>query len=195
MESFFLNLGLSYTWSKAFPYIIMIITGVALGIYLFKRVQSKVMKIISLLLIAAPFGIYFAFEPIYEGDFTNEFRTVEHSSETTELAGNKLVIISLPGCVFCKESIQRLKEVKKHHKNIQIEYVVTSSDSSTLDFYTEVLQGEFPIRLANDPEAMRKLAEGRFPSFVLVNENNPMKVWVNNTFGVMALDNVVKSFE
>lgn len=195
MESFFLNFGFSYTWSKLLPYILMTMIGIWIGIVLFKRSKSVLTKILSIIVIGGPFGIYFAVNPIYQGDFSNESRTVEHTVETAELNGEKLVVISLPGCVFCKESVERLKEVKKYDKNLKIEYVVTSSDSATLDFYNEVIKGEFPLRLAENPEAMTHLAQGRFPSFVLVNEKKPMKIWVNNTFGVRALDEVVNNLK
>lgn len=195
MESFFLNLGLSYTWSKALPYILMIILGLLIGIYLFRKTKSTIIKIVSVILIGVPFGIYFAINPIYQGDFTNESRTVEHSAATSELTGKKLVVISLPGCSYCKESVERLREVKKLHTNLEVEYVVTSSDSMTLEFYKEVIKGEFPLRLASNPEEMSKLAQGRYPSFVLVDEKEPMKVWVNNTFGVTAMDEVLNSFK
>ncbi len=195
MESFFLNLGLSYTWSKALPYILMIILGVLIGIYLFRKTKSKIIRIIAILLIGTPFGIYFAINPIYQGDFTNESRIVEHSPQTSELSGKKLVVISLPGCGYCKESVERLRQVKKLHHNLEVEYVVTSTDSTTLDFYKEVIKGEFPLRLANNPDEMSKIAQGRYPSFVLVNEKEPMTVWVNNTFGVMAMDEVVNNFK
>jgi len=194
MESFFLNLGLSYTWSKALPYILMIILGLLIGIYLFRKTKSKTIKIISVLLIGVPFGAYFAVNPIYQGDFSNESRTVEHSPATSELTGKKLVVISLPGCGYCKESVERLKEVKKLHNKLEVEYVVTSTDSMTLEFYKEVIKGEFPLRLAENPDEMTKLAQGRYPSFVLVNEKEPMTIWVNNTFGAMAMDEVVNHF-
>lgn len=195
MESFFLNLGLSYTWSKLLPYILLTIAGILIGVFLFKRSKSLLAKILSIITIGIPFGIYFAINPIYQGDFSNESRIVEHTAATSELTGNKLVVISLPGCHFCEESVERLKEVKKHDKNIKIEYVVTSSDAETLDFYKEIIKGEFPLRLAENPEAMVNLAQGHFPSFVLIREKKPMKVWVNNTFGVRALDEVVSSFK
>lgn len=195
MESFFLNLGFSYTWSKLLPYILMTIVGILIGIFLLRRSKSLLTKVLSVITIGIPFGIYFAINPIYQGDFSNESRIVAHTAQTSELNGNKLVVISLPGCIFCKESVERLKEVKKYDKNIEIEYVVTSSDKEVLDFYEDVIKGEFPLRLAENPEAMIDLAQGRFPSFVLVNEKKPMKIWVNNTFGVMALDEVASSFK
>lgn len=195
MESFFLNLGLSYTWSKALPYFILIALGIILGVMLFKRSKSLGMKIASLVAIVIPFIVYFAINPIYQGDFSNDSRIIEPSEELSEFSGNKLVVISLPGCIFCKQSVEHLREVKKRNKNIQIEYVVASSDSSTLTFYAEVIKGDFPLILAKHPEAMGTAAEGRFPSFVLVNGDQPIQAWNNNNFGVKALDEVVNSFK
>lgn len=195
MESFFLNLGLSYTWSKALPYLILIILGILIGTMLFKRSKSLGMKIASLVTIVIPFVIYFAIHPIYQGDFSNNSRIIAPSEELAELSGKKLVVISLPGCGFCKQSVAQMKEVKARNKNIAVEYIVASSDSSSLAFYQEVIKGEFPLTLAQNPEAMGIAAEGRFPCFVLVDNDKPMQAWNNNTFGVAALDVVVNSFQ
>lgn len=195
MESFFLNLGLSYTWSKALPFIIFIILGIILGRFLFKRSKSTLMKIVSIIAIFIPFGIYFAINPIYEGDFSNTSITVQRTAEMSELKGKKLVVISLPGCKYCKESIQVLKEIQDRHKNLEVEYVVTSSNSSDLDFYLEKSKGIFPVRLAENVEAMAKLANGHFPTYVLVNNDKPFETWSNNTFGISALDKVVRNFK
>lgn len=200
METFFLNLGLSYTWSKALPFIIFILLGIFVGLFLFKRSKSVVMKIVSIITIFIPFGIYFAINPIYEGDFSNTARIVERTADMSELNGTKLVVISLPGCRYCKESIPFLKEVKERHKNIEVEYVVTSSDSSTMEFYLETSKGVFPVRLAENVEAMSKVATSpdgyaSFPTFVLVKDNKPLQTWNNNTFGISALDKVVGSFK
>lgn len=195
MENFFVNLGLSYTWSKALPYLLMVVIGLLIGIYLFKRSKTKLTKLLSLVVIAVPFGIYFIFNPIYQGDFSNNSRTVNVSELTSELEKDKLYVISLPGCRFCKESIARLKEVKENNKNLNVEYVVTSSDSETLDFYQKEINDNFALRLAENPEAMVKLAQGSFPTFVIFDKtNNSYKVWDNSTFGVLALDEVVKKF-
>lgn len=202
METFFLNLGLSYTWSKALPFIIFILLGIFVGLFLFKRSKSVVMKIVSIITIFIPFGIYFAINPIYDGDFNNTARIVERTADMSELNGTKLVVISLPGCRFCKESIPLLKEVKERHKNIEVEYVVVSSNSSDLKFYLETSKGVFPVRLAENVEAMGRIATddqgySRFPTFVLVNNDKKMDTWnwSTNTFGISALDKVVGSFK
>ena len=151
-------------------------------------------------MVFIPFGIYFAINPIYQGDFGDTSRKVERTADMAELSGKKLVVISLPGCRYCKESIQLLSDVKKRHKNIEVEYVVTSSNTSDMDFYTEAAKGIFPVRLATNLKAMGIVATDesgmtRFPTFVLVENDKPLLTWSNNTFGISALDKVVGTFD
>ncbi|MCO5259538.1 MAG: hypothetical protein M9916_05290 [Crocinitomicaceae bacterium] len=195
MENYFIKLGLSFTWSKALPYIFLIIIGIGLGLLLFKKLKSTLGKIFALLFMVVPFVVYFIVHPIYEGDFTNEARTIQPTEATSELNGHKLVVISLPGCKYCKQSIEFFKEIKKIRQDIVVEYTVVSEDERNLDFYNEAMQGEFPLYLATNVEALNKIAEGRYPTFVLINDSKPYRVWNNNTFGVMAIDEVVNSFK
>lgn len=195
METFFINLGLSYTWSKLLPYLLMILLGVIIGIYVFKKGTTTLMKVVAFVVMIIPVGIYFAVNPIYQGDFTNNSRIVDRTADTDELAGEKLVMIAMPGCPYCMLAIEQLKTLKKQHPEVQIEFIVTSSDPTHLEPYTKKINGAFPSRAATNPEAMAKLAEGRFPSFVLVDEDDPFEVWNNNTFGVRALDEIVDSFD
>lgn len=195
MESLFLNLGFSYTWSKALPYILLIIIGIIIGIILFKKAKTLTFKILSILLIFIPFAVYFYFQPIYQGDFTNEAKVVKHSDTIKDLTGHKLVVISMAGCPYCKESVSFYREIKKKHPNLKVEYAVASTDSRDLVFYEEVIKGDFPLYLAENPELLAQIAEGKFPTYVLVDGDQPMKVWSNNTFGVAALDEVVNSFK
>lgn len=195
METLFLNLGFSYTWSKALPYILLTIIGILIGIILFKKAKTLTFKILSIFIIFIPFAVYFYFQPIYQGDFTNEAKVVQHSDTIKDLTGHKLVVISMPGCPYCKESVLLFKEIKKKHPNLKVEYAVTSDDSRNLIFYEEVIQGEFPLYLAENSEHLIQIAEGRFPTFALVNGKQPIRVWTNNTFGVIALDEVINSFK
>lgn len=196
MESFFFNMGFSYTMSKATPYLLFILLGLIIAFIIWKKSTNKWIKLAAILVFAAPFSIYFALHPIYQGDFTNEARILQHTDETSELSGKKLVVVAMPGCRYCEHSIYVLKAFKKDHPSVQIEYIVTSEDSTTLDFYAQAIQGEFPLGLAKNPYAMANtIAQGRFPTFVLLNGNEPMQVWNNNNFGVVAYDEIVKKLK
>ena len=93
IEHFFLGLGLSFTTAKLIPYLLAIILGVCLVLFLRKRwkLKSKILNIgIRTIVFAAPFAIYFAFCPIYEGDFANGGEEVAMNAGYEELTGKKL---------------------------------------------------------------------------------------------------------
>ena len=82
MESFLLNLGLSFTISKLISYLLFVVIGILLAFLFFKKSKNerigKIPKlIISLVLFVAPFLIYFAIHPIYEGDFSNNSYSID----------------------------------------------------------------------------------------------------------------------
>mgnify|MGYP000921577321 CR=1 FL=1 len=194
METFFLNLGLSFTLSKLLPYIIVAILGIAFGYTIIKKAKSLPLKIVGIVAIFIPFGIYFAINPIYQGDFSNDALVVPHSEKVKQFPGKKLVVVTIPGCQYCASSIESMK-VLKNNKNTPIEYVVLSSDSSSLTTYKELIQNTFPLHLAEDPITLSELVGGRFPSYVLIEDKKPIKIWNNNNFGVSALDDVVNTLK
>ncbi|MBL1280587.1 MAG: hypothetical protein COA33_009955 [Fluviicola sp.] len=201
-ESFLLNSGLSWTSSKVIPYLLMILIGIIL-VVLLKRIlklKNKPVKIIiQLLFFILPFIIYFISTPIYEGDFSNNSIEINRSDENKELQGKKLVVLSIPGCQYCFAAIGRMKKLKERVPSLEIEYLLCSNDSinnpSYLKWYSDEANNAFDISVAENVEAMSKLAEGVFPTFVLVNNNEPLKKWSNDSFGVVALDELEISIE
>jgi thioredoxin-related protein len=197
MESYFLNAGLSWTMSKVLPYFIMILVGIVLWIIAKKLLKSlnKFLRWALLLVIfLMPFGIYFSISPIYEGDFSNNAIEVMRSDANAELTGKKLVVITIPGCPFCLQAIDQLLVMKKRVPNIEIEYIVCSSDSTTVDWYKENAGDDITVRLAVNSEEMAKIAQHAFPTFVLVDNNHPIKTWSNDSFGVFARDEIELEF-
>ncbi|MDP4797872.1 MAG: hypothetical protein NWR50_03325 [Crocinitomicaceae bacterium] len=197
MESYFLNAGLSWTMSKVLPYFIMILVGILLWIIAKKLLKSlnKFLRWALLLVIfLMPFGIYFSISPIYEGDFSNNAIEVMRSDANAELTGKKLVVITIPGCPFCLQAIDQLLVMKKRVPNIEIEYIVCSSDSTTVDWYKENAGDDITVRLAVNSEEMAKIAQHAFPTFVLVDNNHPIKTWSNDSFGVFARDEIELEF-
>ena len=139
--------------------------------------------------------VYFSFYPIYEGDFTNSSIQIERSDDNIELQGQEFIVLSIPGCPYCYESIGRMKKLIERNQKIQIKFIVCSEDKTTLDWYSEEAGDDIKVELAKNPEKMVELAKGSFPTFVLVNNDAKLKVWSNNSFGVLALDEIENSFE
>ena len=193
IEQSFIDSGFSFTASKLIPYLITILMGLILVYLVRKRVRFKLRIVnvfLKLVIIAIPFILYFAFYPIYQGDFTNGAERVKRTESNAEISGQKLVVIAIPGCQYCEGAMNTVKLLKKRNPSLEIEYIVCSSDSSTTKTYSELGNGEINVRLAKNSRAMSALAKGRYPTFVLSEENLPLTRWSNDGFGVRALDQV-----
>jgi hypothetical protein len=176
-----------WTLSRTLPYILSIFGGVFL-FWIFSKTKGKI-RVIRYIIWIVPFMIYFIVNPIYQGDFSNEYRTIQTKSLPSKTVKNELIVITIPGCPFCFGSIESLKILKKRNPSLKINYIVCSSDSlSTLE-YEKAGRGSFPINYSTTPEKWAKIAQGKFPSFLLVGENQT-KVWSNDGFGVRAKDEI-----
>jgi hypothetical protein len=190
----FLGMGFSWTLSKALPYVLVILLSFVL-MYIFrkkfkKRALAKWTLRLSLLII--PFAAYFLYSPIYEGDFSNNSSSVEKIPAYAELTGQKLIVISMPQCKFCYGSIDKALKLKERIPNAEIEYLVCAQneDDAYLEWYQEKGGDAISVRFADSAGALTVLAEGRFPTFILVDGDKPLKKWSNDGFGVVAMDNV-----
>lgn len=194
IELFLLDIGLSWTISKLLPYLIAIAIGLILINLLKKHIRDSktiVKWFLRVTLFFFPFGGYFIYSPIYEGDFSNNYVSVKKEAKYNELTGKKFVVISMPGCSYCFESIDRMKKLLDRIPQAEIEYIVClSSDSLSTEWYQNKAGDNIIVRLAKDSDALTQLAEGTFPTFVLVNNESPLTKWSNDSFGVLAMDNV-----
>lgn len=193
MEAFFLDLGWSWTMSKAVPYLLMVVLGIIVVLVskrFLKRINKYLKWLFLIVILALPFGVYFMVHPIYQGDFSNNSVEHERSSDYAELVGEKLVVISIPGCKYCLEAMEDLLIMKDRVKEIEIEYVVCSTDTAAMEMYKNKGEGKIQVRLAQNAEAMMRLADFSFPTFILVDNNKPLKKWSNDSFGVFAKDEV-----
>ena len=190
VENLFLNFGLSWTISKLLPYVLAIVLGIVM-VYVFRMKIKRRTPIIRwscrIVLLILPFIVYFIYAPIYEGDFSNGSLTIEKDAKYNELTGEKLVIIALPNCPYCLEAMERLKKLKQRLPNAELEFVLCNADSSNFEWYKENSGPDINIRLATDSKAMSQLAGGLFPTFVFVSGSH-LKLWSNNAFGVLAID-------
>lgn len=197
METYFLETGLSWTMSKVIPYLVMILTGIILWVIakkVFKSINKFLRWTLLLIVFVLPFGVYFAFSPIYQGDFSNNSVEIEQTKANSELNGKKLVVLTIPGCPFCLEAIDQLAIMKKRVPDLEIEYIVCSSDSTSTDWYAQKGGDLISVRLAENKEEMAKIARHAFPTFVLVDNKRPIKTWSNDSFGVFAKDEVELEF-
>ncbi len=170
----------------------MFIGGIFLSYFLSK--QTRIIKKVSYVIWIVPLAIYFAFHPIYEGDFSNKYRKIVVHNKLLNSNSNQLVVITIPGCPFCKQSIQTIKKIKKRCPKLKVTYIICSSDSSSIDWYKSDIKNSFSISLVKNTLYWSKIAQGKFPSFLLVTKNQSI-IWSNENFGTLAKDAIEHKFE
>jgi hypothetical protein len=195
IETFFLDFGLSWSVSKALPYVFCILIGSCL-VVLFQRIGLRkkwLNRISSFILLILPVAIYFSLYPIYEGDFSNQ--GIKSDSKIKFPSSKALTVVVLPDCPYCYQSISLINKLKSRNPNLPINYWVVSSD--TLPPKTGILSKipyEYEVFQRHDVIEMSKLVLGTFPCFVLSDNGKVQKVWNNNQFGVRALDEIEAFF-
>jgi hypothetical protein len=198
MENFLLSIGLSFTLSKLISYLLFVVIGILVAFLFFKKSKnrriSKVPKlIISLVLFVAPFLIYFAIHPIYVGDFSNNSYLIESKVDFPKK--KQLTIVALANCPYCIQSIEVSKLLKEKNPGIRIEYWVLSSNPVHQLKYKKLLGNAAQVKLkARFSDELAVIAKGSFPTFVLSDNNKGIKAWNNDSFGVMAMDEVCRGF-
>jgi hypothetical protein len=198
IEWFLLNMGLSYTLGKVVAYLIFPLLGFLIWMIIQKQIKRKVLRISALIVLCLGFFVgYFLQHPIYEGDFSNNSSPVVLKSELDDLKTDKLVVISIPNCPFCQESIFRMRAFKQRHPKVKIEYRVCVNDSLAQDavaLYRKMTGNTIPVSKAINEKELANVADMAFPTFVLVTQSRKVK-WSNDHFGVGAMDEVVATFE
>jgi len=188
MENIFFNLGFGWTSSKVLPFVLMILLGVGLFLIARKLTKKKWLKIFSIVLILIPAFIYFAFNPIYQGDFSDSYRTEKVSTRLSEIEKGRLTVLAIPGCQYCEASIDDMKIIKSRiGVEHEIDFIVCTNYIEDLELFEKKSGGELNIRIVKNIRAVTKLAGPQFPVFVFSDGEN-IRVWTNNEFGARAKD-------
>jgi glutaredoxin len=189
-ESIFLELGFSWTLSKLTPYLLMGLLGFMLVYTFHQRVTSGLKKWLSMSLIALlPFGTYFAFFPIYQGDFTN----VHFQPEQLDTFPSKLTlnVVVLPSCPYCHETIKLMNNLIDRQPTLNIRYIVVAETKATMNAFKSKLNRRIKVVISKKPEDWIIMARGGFPCMILSKDKKIIYAWENDHFGVRAIDDIV----
>ena len=192
IELFFLNLGLSWTIAKLLPYLIAVIFGLILATLIWKKLTNVHIAIryaLAIVLFAAPFLSYFIYAPIYQGDFSNDAKETVLTSDLNELRGKQLIVLALPGCPFCAQSMGKAAKLIERNPGLQVTYIITRADQEALSWYGKMAKPGINVVPAKNDKALSSLAKGKFPTFVVA-RGNTLRTWSNDGFGVLAIDEV-----
>mgnify|MGYP000222682124 FL=1 len=196
MENFFLTFGIGWVTSKIIPFLLMLILGIGLYFIVLKILKNKWMRLSSLVLIVLPTLTYLVFNPIYQGDFTDNYRTEKITSRLYELEDERLTILVLPGCPYCEEAIEQMNSLRARIGSEQeIDIIVCTADKNDLKFYKKKSKGQMNVKISKNTRALSELAEREFPSFVFRKKGKRSRVWSNFQFGAFAKDWVEEHYE
>ena len=189
LENIFLDFGLSWTLAKALPYILTLLIGILLSVLLFRKKNKRLKLLFGLPFSFLFFAAYFIFHPIYEGDFSN--RSYKPKTENlAELKNDEFAVVAIPGCMYCLESIEKVNKLKERNPDLKIRFVVLSSDDEDLKYYRQIAAPTISVVKAKETKRFLEISKGGFPTFLSVRSGKILKVWSNDSFGVLALDEV-----
>jgi hypothetical protein len=191
IEVFFLSNNFSWVTARLGPYACFLVLGLLISflvVWKFKfKGHVRILFLISIPIVTL--SLYFSFYPIFQGDFNNEKVVFLRNESMVELKENRLYVLSLPGCPYCLESMERMRIVKQRHPEITIEYKVCHGDSSAIRWFQNKGKNDFDYSLASDVKMTSRLAAGLYPTYVLTNKSN-LTVWSVEQFGMLAIDKV-----
>jgi hypothetical protein len=195
MEELLNYFGLSFTASKFLPYFLAVFLGIVFSKLLYRHISaSKIIRNIFITLITIlPFGIYFAINPIFQGDFSNEGVLIKKKLKLPK--NNDLLIIALADCPYCIQSQETIKLIHQKNTKIKAEYLIVNGTKQDSIRYARMLLGFASCRTVKNSVPLIQTIQGRFPSYILVQNGIYKKVWNNNTFSARAWDEVVSCIE
>lgn len=190
LETALLNIGLSWTASKILPYVISLFAGFLIFLFIRKQLKKwRFNRLIAAILVMLPFLTYFFVYPIYEGDFSN-FSEQSKTIEALKDRQNQLLVVAIPGCHYCFESIERLKIIKSRNPEIMITFLVCTQNETDLKDYRREANNSFEIEKIDPNAEMARFVKNKFPTFVVLLENGKSRIWNNSGFGVPAIDEI-----
>lgn len=189
-ETIFLDLGFSWTAAKLIPYLMMALLGFILVYTFHRKIQHRVKKWLSMsLLCFLPFGTYFAFYPIYQGDFVNvHFLPKQLDKFPSKLT---LTIVVLPSCPYCHETITLMNHLKDSYPKLHIRYVVVAESKQAMQVFRSKLNPKIGVQLSKTPKDWIIMAQGGFPCMILSKDKKMIYAWENGHFGVRAIDDIL----
>lgn len=194
LENLLLAINASWTLAKILAYVLLLLFCLLSAVYLYNLLKpwSKSLRLLmASLLLCGFFAFGFYRHPIYQGDFDNTYQT--ESVEMQRLDSANLLVLTIPDCPYCKESIMRMNRLQQRNPDIKITYLVLSREESKLTYYSERLNPKIHLKLIEATPEFMKLSAGKFPSF-LVQHKTQTRVYHNNGLGTRALDFIESAY-
>lgn len=151
------------------------------------KVKRKFLRMLVVLsILISPILIYIYRYPFYTGDF---FATGSKPHTTLAFPKEKMLsIVVLPDCPFCHETIKLVELLSKRNPTLTIRYLVIGEETDSA--FNRIQSRRVIVAENSEIEKIIYLTKGVFPTFVLSENNNVVKRWTNDEFGVVACDEI-----
>jgi hypothetical protein len=201
IEQWVINSNFSWTIAKIAPYLLLVIFGILMvrwfSKFLLYKIFSNRLKflrpIVFVIITAVPFIIGFILNPIYEGDFSKQGTEIQNHNSISDFTKADLAVITIPGCPYCYHSISKLRQLKARNPEMRIKFIVCTSNTEDLKDYIAEGGKDIVVSKTNNSETLSKMAEGKFPTFVMIKNNKATYRWSNDQFGCLAMDELEHS--
>lgn len=193
-----INSGLSFTFSKILPYMLEFF---AICLIIFNVYRQYLMgttltmrRLVSIFILFGGSGIAFAVNPIYEGDFSHEYRHITLAGENADTFQHGLTMIALPGCPFCYEKLEEMKRVSKIYPALPMYVLVVNNDELAVESYREASEGLIQVDLFPNSTMLRNIIGDGYPSMMYKSSNSSSQLinWNNSGFGSASWDFILE---
>ncbi len=192
-----IEIKVSWTLSFLSNWIIVLMFSFLAGLILFKTMKGIKKYVFSALVFLAPLGIYFAVNPIYEGDFRKKASHLEISKNdilndvlTYKSDFNGLVCVASNSCPYCVIAVRN--HIRLLHSRNKVQDVLVflnyGDESVVKDFREKTESPNVPIIVNSDPDGKIDLKTEAIPAFIYIKDGKIVHQWRNDDMGYPALD-------
>lgn len=178
------------------PYVYAVLIGLILG-WMILRVYSPrnffLKCVVVLMVVSLPFGLYFSLNPIFQNDLNTSSHVVKVDCLESNLVGDGLLMIGIPGCPYCKEALIRLLEVKEECPELHVKMFIIGTDTN--NEYQKLANRKIEVLYGSGSELREGLQLKKYPTFALVRNGVIQKYWTNDQFGVFALNEACEALK
>ena len=196
--SFGLNIRLSFTFSKILPYMLEFFTVCLIIFNVYRQylmgTSLTIRRMVSILILFGGSGIAFSVNPIYEGDFSHQYREISLAGENADTFQHGLTMIALPGCPFCFQKLEEMKRVKSIYPKLSMLVLVINNDEIALEKYREASEGMIDVNLFPKSALLASIIQGGYPNLMYKSAGASSKLvnWNNSGFGSASWDYILE---
>ncbi|WP_107039855.1 hypothetical protein [Brumimicrobium mesophilum] len=193
-----LEFKLSFTFSKILPYMLEFFAVCLIIFNVYRQflmgTSLTIRRLVSILILFGGSGIAFAVNPIYEGDFSHQYREVALYGENADTFQRGLTMIALPGCPFCFEKLEEMKRVKAIYPELPMYVLVVNDDELAAENYREASEGMIEVELFPKSTLLRNIVGDGYPNMMYNSGNKGSKLinWNNSGFGSASWDFILE---